>query len=150
MAKIILTHEVSGLGSAGEVVEVKNGYARNYLVPKGYAVHWTRGGERQVEQIRAGREARELKSVEEAQALKEQLEQALIKIAVKSGKDGRLFGSVKAQNVADAIAAQGLGQIDKRKVEFPNPIRNIGVHEANVRLHDDVSATLKLQVITER
>ena len=150
MAKVILTHEVSGLGSAGDVIEVKTGYARNYLVPQGYAVHWTKGGELQVEQLKAGREAREHKSIEDAQAAKQQLEAALIKIAVKSGAEGRLFGSVRAQDVADAVEAQGLGTIDKRKVEFPNPIKTIGTHEATVRLREDISAVLKLQVIAAR
>lgn len=150
MAKVILTHEVTGLGVAGDVVEVKNGYARNFLVPKGFAVNWTRGGELQVEQLKKGREARALKSAEEAQALKESLEAALIKIQVKSGAEGRLFGSVRTQDVADAIAEQGLGAIDKRAVQFPAPIKTIGTHEAVVRLHEDISATLKLQVITQR
>lgn len=108
MAKVILTHEVTGLGVAGDVVEVKNGYARNFLVPKGFAVNWTRGGELQVEQLKKGREARALKSAEEAQALKESLEAALIKIQVKSGAEGRLFGSVRTQDVADAIAERVL------------------------------------------
>ncbi len=148
--KIILTQEVDGLGSAGDVVEVRNGFARNYLVPKGYAVNWTRGGESQVAQIKQAREARELKSIEEAQELKQQLEGALIKIAVKSGAEGRLFGSVRTADVADAVAEQGLGTIDKRKVVFPEPIKSIGNHEAIVRLHEDVTAKLTLQVITKR
>ncbi|MFD2675055.1 50S ribosomal protein L9 [Gulosibacter bifidus] len=150
MAKIILTQEVAGLGSAGDVVEVRNGFARNYLVPQGYAVNWTRGGESQVAQIKQAREARELKSVEEAQTLKQQLEGALVKIAVKSGAEGRLFGSVRTADVAEAVEAQGLGKIDKRKVVFPEQIKTIGTHEATVRLHEDVTATLKLQVIAKR
>ncbi|RRJ86539.1 50S ribosomal protein L9 [Gulosibacter macacae] len=150
MAKVILTHEVSGLGSAGDVIEVKNGFARNYLVPQGYAVHWTKGGEKQVEQIRSAREARELKTAEEVAALKQQLENALIKVAVKAGADGRLFGSVRAADIADAVKAQGIGEIDKRKVEFSAPVKSVGNHEATVRLNADVVATLKLQVIAAR
>ncbi|WP_125106560.1 MULTISPECIES: 50S ribosomal protein L9 [Gulosibacter] len=150
MAKVILTQEVTGLGSAGDVVEVKNGFARNYLVPKGYAVNWTRGGESQVEQIQKARETRAIKSVEEAQALKQSLEAALIRVHVKSGAEGRLFGSVRTADVADAVEAQGLGSIDKRKVVFPTQIKQVGTHEALVRLHDDVTATLKVQVIAAR
>ncbi len=150
MAKIILTNEVSGLGSAGDVVEVKEGYARNYLVPKGFAVNWSRGGERQVEELRAGREAREQKSVEAAQELKERLESALVKVAVKSGAEGRLFGSVRTQDVAEAVKEQGIGEIDKRAIEFPNPIKTIGTHEATVRLREDVSAVIRVQVVTAR
>ena len=150
MAKIILTHEVSGLGSAGDVVEVKNGYARNFLVPQGVAVNWTKGGEKQVEAIKAARAARELKNAEEVQALKQSLEAALVKISVKAGLDGRLFGSVRTGDVAEAVEAQGIGSIDKRKVTFPTPIKSTGNHEANVRLADDVVATVKLQVVSAR
>ena len=150
MAKIILTHEVSGLGSAGDVVEVKNGYARNFLVPQGVAVHWTKGAEKQIESIKAARAARELKDAESVQALKQALESATVKVAVKSGADGRLFGSVRAADVADAVEAQGIGSIDKRKVQFPAPIKSIGNHEATVRLAEDVVATIKLQVVNAR
>ena len=147
MAKIILTHEVSGLGAAGDVVEVKNGYARNYLVPQGYAVAWSRGGERQIEQIRAGRAARELASLEEAQALKAKLEAATVTVQVKAGAEGRLFGSIRGPQIADAVAAQGLGTIDGRKVEFPTAVKSTGAHEATVRLRDGIVATLKLEVV---
>jgi len=150
MAKVILTHEVSGLGTAGDVVEVKNGYARNYLVPQGFAVNWSRGGEKQVEQIKAARAARELATLEDAKAFKATLEAAIIKVYAKTGSEGRLFGSIRGTDVADAAASQGLGTIDKRKVEFPNPIKTTGNHEATVRLREDVVATLKVQVITIR
>ena len=99
MSKLILTNEVSGLGSAGDVVEVKNGYARNYLIPQGFAVAWSKGGEKQVEQIKSARAARELATLEEAQALKAKLEGATVKLSVKSGSEGRLFGSVKTADV---------------------------------------------------
>lgn len=150
MAKVILTHEVSGLGSAGDVVEVKNGYARNYLVPQGFATPWTRGGQKQVDQIKAARAARALHSLEDAQALKAKLESAKVKLTVKAGLGGRLFGSVKTSAVADAVAASGLGEIDKRKVEFPTPIKSVGDHAVSVRLHDDVTATITLQVIAAK
>ncbi|NLT27000.1 MAG: 50S ribosomal protein L9 [Microbacteriaceae bacterium] len=150
MAKVILTNEVSGLGSAGDVVEVKNGYARNYLVPRGFAVHWTKGGEKQVEQIRSARSARELKTAEEAQALKVSLEAALVKVQVKAGTDGRLFGSVRPADVADAVKEQGIGEIDKRKVEFPNPVKSTGNHDITVRLTEDVVANVTLQVIAAK
>jgi large subunit ribosomal protein L9 len=109
MSKLILTNEVSGLGSAGDVVDVKNGYARNYLIPQGFAVAWSRGGEKQVEQIRAARTARALATLEEAQALKSKLESGKVKLSVKVGRDGRLFGSVKTDHIATAVAAAGLG-----------------------------------------
>ena len=118
MAKVILTHEVSGLGAAGDVVEVKNGYARNYLVPQGFATPWTRGGQKQVDQIKAARAARELHSIEDAQALKAKLESGKVKLAVKAGLGGRLFGSVKTVDVAAAVAGAGLGDVDTRTSEI--------------------------------
>lgn len=149
MAKVILTNEVSGLGSAGDVVEVKNGYARNYLLPQGYAVSWSRGGEAQVEQIRAARAARALASLEDAQALKAKLEAGKIRIEAKAGVGGRLFGSIKPAAVATAVSAAGLGEIDKRKVELP-AIKSTGDYEATVRLHDELSAVITLQVVSQR
>ena len=95
MAKLILTNEVAGLGSAGDVIEVKNGYARNYLIPQGFAVAWTRGGEKQVASIRAARDARAIHDHEEAVALKDALEAAKVRLSVKAGAEGRLCGSVK-------------------------------------------------------
>ena len=150
MAKVILTHEVSGLGAAGDVVEVKNGYARNYLVPQGFATPWTRGGQKQVDQIKAARAARELHSIEDAQALKAKLESGKVKLAVKAGLGGRLFGSVKTADVADAVAGAGLGEVDKRKIEIPTPIKSVGDHEATIKLRDDVTATITLQVVAAK
>lgn len=149
MAKVILTHEVQGLGAPGDIVEVKNGYARNYLVPKGVAINWTRGSETQITAIKAAREARALASVEEAEALKATLEQAKVRVPVKTGTGGRLFGSVKTAAVAEAVEAAGLGQIDKRKITLPT-IKNTGEYEALVHLHEGVDAKVTLQVITER
>ena len=150
MAKVILTHEVTGLGEAGDVVEVKNGYARNYLVPQGFATPWTRGGQKQVDQIKAARQSRALHSLEDAQALKAKLESTKVKLTVKAGNGGRLFGSVKTADVAAAVAAAGLGEVDKRKIEITTPIKSIGDHEATVRLHDDISATITLQVVAAK
>ncbi|GAB2975793.1 50S ribosomal protein L9 [Frigoribacterium salinisoli] len=150
MSKVILTHEVTGLGSAGDVVDVKNGYARNYLVPQGYAVGWSRGGEKQVEQIRAARAARELATIEEAKDMKARLEANPITLRVKTGADGRLFGSVRPGDVADAVSAQGVATIDKRKVEITSAIKVVGQHEATLRLREDVVATIVLNVVTAK
>jgi len=147
MSKLILTNEVEGLGGAGDVVEVKDGYARNYLIPQGFAVAWSRGGEKQVASIRAAREARAIATHDEAAALKSSLEAAKVKLAVKAGGEGRLFGSVKPTDVATAVSAAGLGELDKRKITIPTPIKVVGTHEAVVRLHDDVVATISLQVV---
>ena len=149
MSKLILTHEVSGLGAPGDVGDVKNGFARNYLVPQGFAVAWTRGGEKQIEQIKAARVAREHATLDEAQALKAALENTKVTLVVKAGEGGRLFGSVKTTDVADAVAAAGLGTLDKRKIEL-SPIKVTGEHEATVRLRDELSATITLQVVAAK
>ena len=150
MAKLILTHEVAGLGSAGDVIEVKNGYARNYLIPQGFAVAWTRGGEKQVASIRAARESRAIHDHEEAVALKNTLESNTVRLTVKAGAEGRLFGSVKTADVADAVKAAGLGDLDKRKIHITSPIKAVGEHEATVRLGDELTAVITLQVVAAK
>lgn len=150
MSKLILTQDVTGLGAPGDVVEVKNGYARNYLIPQGYAVAWSRGGEKQVEQIKAARAAREHATIEEAQDLKARLEANPVKLAVKAGAEGRLFGSVKTADVAAAVEAAGIGSIDKRLVEIVAPIKSVGSHEAILKLRDGIVATITLQVVAAK
>lgn len=150
MSKLILTHEVTGLGTPGDIVEVKNGFARNYLIPQGFAVSWSRGGEKQIDQIKAARAAREHATLEEAKDLKAKLEATKVKLSIKAGKEGRLFGSVKNADIADAVAAAGLGIVDKRKIEITTPIKLVGEHEATVRLRDDLIATITVQVVAAK
>ncbi|MET1154882.1 50S ribosomal protein L9 [Arthrobacter sp.] len=147
MAKLILTHEVTGLGTAGDVVEVKNGYARNYLLPRGFALTWTKGGEKQVQSIKAARAAREIASLEDAQQLAAKLSGKPVTLTVKAGESGRLFGTVKQADVAFAVEAAGLGAIDKRKVELTEHIKSVGNYQATVRLHEEVSAVIDLKVV---
>src|SRR2546429_9440507 len=101
--KLILTHEVGGLGEPGDVVEVKNGYARNYLVPRGFAIAWTRGGEKQIEQIRKGRKVREVRDLGHAQEVKAELEGLKVRLATRAGDSGRLFGGVTVADIAAAV-----------------------------------------------
>ena len=150
MSKLILTNEVTGLGSAGDVVEVKNGYARNYLLPRGFAIVWTKGGEKQVDSIKAARSARALATVEEAQTLKARLEEKSVRLVVKAGVGGRLFGAVKTADIVAAVAAAGVGELDKKKVEITSPIRSTGEHTATVRLTSDVVAKITLQVVGKK
>ena len=147
MSKLILTSEVSGLGAAGDVVEVKGGYARNYLIPSGFAVAWSRGGEKQIDSLRAARKAREVASGEEAQSVKARLEAEPVRRSVRTGQAGRLFGSVSAGDVADAVEAAGLGSVDRRAVELSGPIRSTGTYGATVRLREDVTASLTVEVV---
>jgi large subunit ribosomal protein L9 len=150
MSKLILTHEVTGLGAPGDVVDVKNGYGRNFLIPQGFAVPWTRGGEKQIDSIKAARAAREHATLEEAQDLKARLQATTVKLTVKAGQGGRLFGSVKTSDVADAVATAGLGTVDKRKIEITTPIKAVGDHEATIRLRDDITAVITLQVVAAK
>jgi large subunit ribosomal protein L9 len=146
--KVILTHEVSGLGTAGDVVDVKDGYARNFLLRRGLATGWTKGVEKQVAAIQRGREVREVKSLDEAKGLKGQLEVKAVKVPAKAGKSGRLFGAVTQSDVASAVKAAGGPELDRRKIELTTPIKTTGSFEALVRLHPDVQATIKLDVVS--
>ncbi len=150
MSKLILTHEVTGLGAPGDVVDVKGGYARNFLIPSGLAVTWTRGGQKQIDSIRTARKAREAASIEDAQHLKARLEEQPVKLTVRTGQAGRLFGSVSVSDIADAVSAAGLGAIDRRTVELASPIRSTGTHTATVKLREDVSARLTIEVVAAR
>ncbi|MDH6435847.1 large subunit ribosomal protein L9 [Streptomyces sp. SAI-144] len=124
--KIILTHEVSGLGAAGDVVDVKDGYARNYLIPRNFAIRWTKGGEKDVEQIRRARKIHEIQTIEQANQVKAQLEGVKVRLAVRSGDAGRLFGSVTPADIASAIKASGGPEVDKRRIELGSPIKTPG------------------------
>ncbi|MFB7860841.1 MULTISPECIES: 50S ribosomal protein L9 [unclassified Streptomyces] len=145
--KIILTHEVSGLGAAGDVVDVKDGYARNYLVPRGFAIRWTKGGEKDVAQIRRARKIHEIATIEQANEIKAQLEGTKVRLAVRSGDAGRLFGSVTPADIAAAIKTAGGPDVDKRRVELGSPIKTLGSHQVSVRLHPDVAAKLGVEVV---
>ncbi len=150
MSKLILTQDVTGLGAPGDVIEVKNGYARNYLIPQGLAVAWSRGGEKQVDTIKAARVAREHATIEEALDLKARLEANPVTLTVKAGSEGRLFGSVKTADVADAVAGAGLGSIDKRLLELVAPIKGLGQHEAILKLRDGIVATITISVVAAK
>ena len=150
MAKLILTNEVQGLGAAGDVVDVKNGYARNFLVPQGFAVPWSNGGQKQVEQIKNARLAKVQASAEDALALKASLEKSPITISVKAGKTGRLFGSVTRTSIVGAIVAAGITGVDKRAIEIPQAVKTVGESEALITIHEGVIATVKLEVVAEK
>jgi len=146
--KIILQQEVTGLGSAGDIVEVKDGYARNYLIPRGDAIRWTRGAESQVASIKAARAARAVRDEAHAAELKGKLEAAPVTVKVRAGKDGRLFGAVTVSDVAAAVAETTGESVDKRAIALGNPIKSLGAHQVSVKLHDEVSATVALNVVS--
>lgn len=145
--KLILTQEVSGLGSPGDVVDVKNGYGRNYLLPRGMATVWTRGGQKQVDAIRAARKTREIASKEQATSIKGTLEAQVVRVRVKAGQGGRLFGSVTPGVVADAIEDAKMGTVDKRRLEIPSLIKSTGQYQITARLHPEVSARVRIDVV---
>ncbi len=145
--KLILTQEVSGLGTPGDVVEVKDGYARNYLIPRRLAVAWTRGGEKQVASIRGARNSREIKSLEEAQRIRDLLQAKPVRLTARAGANGRLFGAVTPADVAEAVVAVGGPQVDRRKVELPQAIKTLGEYTVHVRLHPDVQAKVAVEVV---
>jgi large subunit ribosomal protein L9 len=145
--KLILTQEVAGLGGPGDIVDVKDGYARNFLVPRGYGMRWTRGGEKQVSTIRRAREVREVRGVDGATAIKTQLEGLAVRLQARSGESGRLFGSVTPADVVEAVRAAGGPEIDRRRVEIAEPIKSVGTHVVTVRVHSEVSAKVSLEVV---
>jgi large subunit ribosomal protein L9 len=145
--RLILTQQVSGLGGPGDVVEVKDGYARNYLVPRGFAIQWTRGAEKQIDLIRKARSAREIASLDHAKEIATQLKSLKVRLRTRAGDSGRLFGSVTAADIAGAVKDSGGPDLDKRRIEVGNPIKTVGAHRVSVRLHPEVSATIELDVV---
>ena len=145
--KLILTQDVSGLGAPGDVVEVKDGYGRNYLLPRGLATAWTKGGEKQVAQIKRAREVREVRDVESAQAIKSSLEGLKVKVPARAGDTGRLFGAITVGDVVTAVEAAGGPAVDKRKVTIVSPIKTLGSHKVQVRVHPEVLADLTVDVV---
>lgn len=147
MAKIILTHEVEGLGTSGDVVEVRDGYARNFLIPRGFATAWTKGGQKQVDQMTAARRKRAIESIEDARAVRDSIQSAgKVIVAKRAGDNGRLFGAVSAAEIAEAVKEQ-IGQtVDRRKIDLGGVIKTAGTYKVTVKLHDEVSAFFNVQV----
>ena len=144
--KLILTQEVTDLGAPGDVVDVAPGYGRNYLIPRGFAMRWTRGGEKQVEQIKRARAVREIRTLEEAQAAAGRLERLTVRLKRKAGSNGRLFGSVGPADIAAGVKEAGGPDVDKRKIVVTDPIKTAGAHRVQVWLHSEVSADVKIDV----
>ncbi len=146
--KLILTQQVSGLGAPGEVVEVKDGYGRNYLIPRGFAMLWSRGAEKQIDSIRKARSAREIASIEQAESVRGDLERLKVRLRTRAGSGGRLFGAVTPADIASAVKSAGGPVLDKRRIEVTNPIKTVGAHSVAVRLHPEVSAKIDLEVVS--
>lgn len=144
--KVILTEEIRGLGTRGEVVTVKDGYARNYLLPKNLAREASTGNLNQIEHERRKWSMLAQQEKDVAQKAADKVRGVKITIEKRVGEHGHLFGSVTANEIADALMAKGI-EVDKRRIELEQPIKNLGVHDVDVRLHRDVTAQIKVEVV---
>jgi large subunit ribosomal protein L9 len=144
--KLILTREVAGLGLAGDIVDVADGYGRNFLVPRGAAIAWTKGAEKQISQIKRARDAREIRDLGHAREIKTDLEKLSVSFNARAGKDGRLFGSVTTSDIASAVKDAGGPLIDKKRIQLPGHIKTTGSHVVTVDLHPDVVASVPVNV----
>jgi large subunit ribosomal protein L9 len=144
--KLILTREVAGLGLAGDIVEVADGYGRNFLVPRGAAITWSKGAEKQIVQIKRSRDAREIRDLGHAREIKADLEKLAVKLGARAGDGGKLFGSVTTSDVAAAVKAAGGPLLDNKRIQLPGHIKSLGAHVVTVDLHPDVVASVPLEV----
>ncbi len=147
--KLILTQDVTGLGGPGDIVEVKAGYGRNFLLPRGYAIAWNRGAEKQIATIKRARSAREIRGLDHAKEVRDMLAGLEVKLATKAGETGRLFGSVTGADIAEAVKAAGGPALDKRSISIGTPIKTVGTHRVEVALHPEVTASVDVLVAAE-
>ena len=145
--KLILTAAVDHLGIPGEIVEVKDGYGRNYLLPHGFAIKWTKGAEKQIEGIKRARDAREIRNVEHAKEIRTQLEELAVSLPANAGDSGRLFGAVTPADIVLAVKKAGGPAIDKRSVEIAKPIKSVGSHTVGLKLTSGVVAHINVDVV---
>ena len=145
--KLILTQEVTGLGTSGDTVEVKGGYGRNYLLPRGLAIKATRGAEKQVESLRRARAAREVATLEDARAVAARLRELTVRVPARAGEGGRLFGRVTTADVAAAVTAAGGPELDRRRIDLPSSVKTTGQHTVTVRVHPEVTTELTVEVV---
>ena len=145
--RVVLRSDVDGVGKKGDIVDVADGYARNFLVPKGQAFTATKGVMAQANSMRRSRDLKDAKDRAAAETVARALVAAVIRIPAKSGKEGRLFGSVTAADVADAVASQTGADIDRRRLDLDEPIKSLGTHEVPVKLHSDVQFRITVEVV---
>jgi large subunit ribosomal protein L9 len=145
--KLILTQEVGDLGAPGDVVDVAAGYGRNYLIPRGFAMLWTRGAEKQIDLIKRARSAREVRGVEDAKVIAGELEELHVRMRRRAGGNGRLFGSVGPADIAEAVREAGGPVLDRRRIEVRDPIKTLGSHQVRVRLHPEVTAWVDIDIV---
>jgi len=147
--KVILQREVDKLGAPGDVIEVADGYARNFLIPKGLAASASKGAVKHAERLRGAHEKRQRAAVEAAQAIADRLNSTPVRIQAKAGEDGRLFGSITVHQLADEIEKIAGAEIDRKQIHLEEPIRSVGAHEVAVHLHPQVDATVAVQIVAK-
>jgi large subunit ribosomal protein L9 len=148
MIEVILREDIKTLGSAGEMVRVKPGYARNYLLPQGLAYEATEGNKKRIAAETRVRDARNQAERVEAERLAGTLSGVALTLTGKAGEEGKLFGSITSQDIADALGRQG-HTVDRRRIELEHPIKTTGTHTVTVRLHPEVHAELHVSVVAE-
>ncbi|HEU0131339.1 MAG TPA: 50S ribosomal protein L9 [Mycobacteriales bacterium] len=148
--KLILKQEVAGLGGPGDVVEVADGYGRNFLLPQGKAIAATKGAEKQIAAIRRAREVREVRDLGAARDLATELGALTVTLTARAGDGGRLFGSVTTGDVVDAVSRAGGPKLDKRRIVIGSPIKALGTHTVTVKVHPEVDATVSLEVVAQK
>ena len=146
--RVILRSDVPNVGRKGDVLDVSDGYARNYLVPKGLALRATDGALSQAEGMRRARAVKEQRDRDDAQEVARRLTPAVIRITARAGAEGRLFGSVTSHDIAEAVQAQTGVTIDRRRINLDDPIKSLGAHEIALRLHSDVEVRLQVEVVS--
>ena len=146
--KIILQKEIETLGVPGDVVTVADGYARNYLVPRGLAIPASKGAVKHADRLRAGHEQRVAKSRVAAEAIAQQLVAATVRIPAKAGEEGKIFGSVTPERIAQELEKAGF-TIDRKRLHLDEPIRSLGAHQVAVHLHPEVTVTVPVEVVPE-
>jgi len=147
--RVVLRSDVADLGSKGDIVEVSDGYARNYLVARGLGLPASDGAVQQAESMKRAAAKRNQRERESADRASELIQAKAIKVPARAGSDGRLFGSITSAAIAEAVQAQTGVELDRRRLELEEPIRSLGVHTVEVRLHRDVTATLTLEVVLQ-
>ena len=144
--KLILREDIHNLGKSGELVTVKDGYGRNYLLPQAFAIRWSKGAEKQITLIKRARSAREIRDLGHANEVRARLEGLKVSLTARAGTGGRLFGSVTPSEVQEAVKAAGGPELDRRRIELPGHIKSLGQYQVSVRLHPEVTAKFALNV----
>lgn len=143
--KVIMLQTVKKVGKQGEILEVSEGYARNFLLPKGYAVEASKGNVKTLDDQKQAEKRKKNKELEEAKAYAEKVSKLELKINAKAGEGGKLFGSVTSKEIASLLAQKGV-KVDKRKIDLSEPIRNLGDYEINIKLYPEINAVVKLTI----